>query len=70
MSRTREDVLKDIQEHPERHRHSFIELDACCTIDKVVDMALFEAHTAAVGQTNGGVACDTVSGPCACGAWH
>ena len=23
-----------------------------------------------VGRTNGGVACDVTSGPCACGAWH
>ena len=29
----------------------------------------YEAEGAA-GRKNGGVECDTESGPCACGAWH
>ncbi|MDO8494925.1 MAG: hypothetical protein Q7S32_00155 [bacterium] len=71
MPRTVEDVLKDIEEHPERHRHDFNELTACCIIEGAFVMYLMEAHSkgAPLGR-NGGVACDVVSGPCACGAWH
>ena len=71
MARTREYVLKDIREHPERHRHHFSDLFSCCIIDGALDASLMEAHSQYVNLgTNGGVRCDTVSGPCACGAWH
>ncbi len=63
--------LKDIQEHPENHRHGFGELQACCIVGGAIDLSLMEAHSkyADLG-TNGGVRCDVVDGPCACGAWH
>lgn len=68
MKRTREDVLKDIREHPEEHRHDFWDLQKCCDIDGAIDLALIDAHPAL--GTNGGVKCDVASGPCSCGAWH
>lgn len=67
----KEKILKDIIDHPERHRHTFNELTACCMIDGAVDLSLIEAHSQHVDLgTNGGVRCDTTEGPCACGAWH
>lgn len=68
---TREAKLKEIKTHPERHRHTFEELQRCCFQDGALDMQLMGAHEmhAAVG-TNGGRSCDVTSGPCACGAWH
>lgn len=61
----------DIKERPEKHRHNFTDLIACCTIDGALDMELMELHQmyASTGQ-NGGQQCDVTSGPCACGAWH
>ena len=67
----RDEKLKDIKEHPERHRHDFGGLHACCTIDGVVDLSLMDAHSQHVDMgTNGGTRCDVTEGPCACGAWH
>jgi hypothetical protein len=68
---TREERLKDIREHPGRHRHDFGGLQRCCMIDGALDTGLMEAHEryANLGR-NGGIRCDVVSGPCACGAWH
>ena len=63
--------LKDIQEHPENHRHAFGELSACCMVGGALDLSLMEAHSKYVDLgTNGGTRCDVVDGPCACGAWH
>jgi hypothetical protein len=71
MKRTVEDVLKDIKEHPENHRHNFNGLQTCCIIDGALDMLLIEAHQEFAGLgTNGGQTCDVISGPCSCGAWH
>ncbi len=75
MTRTYEDVLKDIQEFPEKHRHDFSELTACCVIETpqgfVMDASLLEAHAQYVKLgRNGGQQCDVWKGPCACGAWH
>lgn len=61
--------LRDIREHPEKHRHSFEELQRCCMIDDVLDLRLMEEHEGVYGS-NGGRRCDVSSGPCACGAWH
>ena len=63
--------FEDIKNHPERHRHDFSALHACCMVNGVLDMKLFAAHEeyASLG-TNGGVRCDVTSGPCSCGAWH
>lgn len=68
---TYEEKVQEIKEHPERHRHNFDDLHRCCFHDGAVDLGLMEAHQkyASLG-TNGGVRCDVVSGPCACGAWH
>lgn len=68
----REERKREIIEHPERHRHSFSELQRCCMVEGgALDMGLVEAHsTAAPLGRNGGIACDVTDGPCACGAWH
>jgi hypothetical protein len=69
--RTVASVLKDIEEHPERHRHEFGALHSCCMVGGVLDLHLMEAHSEFVNLgTNGGTRCDVTSGPCACGAWH
>lgn len=71
MFKTTEEALKDIREYPENHRHDLNGLTVCCTINGAVDLSLMEAHAEYVNLgTNGGVKCDVVSGPCACGAWH
>lgn len=69
--RTFEGVLRDMGEHPERHRHEYVDLLECCTVDGAVDGRLMEAHEelAPVGM-NGGRQCDVTHGPCSCGAWH
>ncbi len=63
--------LNDIKDNPDKHRHEFNALHACCMIDGALDLMLMEAHQkyAALGY-NGGRACDVRSGPCSCGAWH
>lgn len=68
---TREEKLRDIKEHPERHRHDYEGLNACCFHNGALDLGLIDAHSqyARLG-TNGGRACDVTSGPCSCGAWH
>ena len=68
---TRDEKLKDIKEHPARHRHTFEELQLCCFHDGALDLLLMAAHeTHASTSTNGGRSCDVSSGPCSCGAWH
>lgn len=63
--------LKDIKEHPERHRHTFEGLQQCCFVNGALDMRVMDAHSEYVSMgTNGGQRCDVTSGPCACGAWH
>ncbi len=63
--------LSNIRNHPENHVHSFEDLQTCCINDGVIDMRVMDAHAEYVDLgTNGGVRCDTTSGPCACGAWH
>ncbi len=65
---TTEDRMKDIKENPERHKHDFDGLIACCTMDGVLDTRLMDAHEGlAAGH---GSRCDVSRGPCACGAWH
>ena len=65
---TRQELLEDIRKNPDKHRHEFAALQACCMIDGAIDLEAMEAHPA-LGY-NGGVKCDVTSGPCACGAWH
>jgi len=63
--------LDNIKKHPERHNHSFIELQACCLFEGTIDSALMDAHSEYIDLgTNGGVKCDTTSGPCSCGGYH
>lgn len=59
-----EERLKDIADHPERHRHTFNGLRQCCLVKGAVDLRLMEAHTGPDRR------CDVISGPCACGASH
>lgn len=65
---TRDEKLKDVREHPERHRHEFPELQSCCMVNGAIDLMLMEEHPA-LGY-NGGQKCDVTWGPCSCGAWH
>lgn len=67
--RTAEEVLQDIREHPEKHRHDFDGLLRCSVINGTVDPRLMEAHEGMAGA-NGGSRCDVSRGPCGCGAWH
>jgi hypothetical protein len=68
---TREEKLKEIKEHPERHRHTFEGLQLCCFHGGALDLQLMDAHeTHARTGTNGGRNCDVTSGPCSCGSWH
>jgi hypothetical protein len=62
--------IKDIKEHPEKHKHSFEALSQCCMVQGCFDTALMEAHSKLNMGTNGGVNCDVTSGPCSCGAFH
>jgi hypothetical protein len=68
---TIEERMKDIREHPEKHRHSFEGLTACCMNGGALNLSLQDAHEryAPLGR-NGGWNCDVTKGPCSCGAWH
>lgn len=71
MNEKTEAKIKDIKEHPDRHRHDFQRLQACCFVNGAIDMSVMDAHEKYVDMgTNGGTRCDVSSGPCACGAWH
>jgi hypothetical protein len=66
-----EEKLRDIKEHPERHKHDFAGLQRCCFVNGALDMRVLDAHeTYASLGTNGGRRCDVSRGPCSCGAWH
>ena len=67
---TYEEKLKDIKDHPYDHQHSFEALQKCCFLNGAMDLRLIDAHEDIIGRTNGGVRCDIIDGPCACGAWH
>lgn len=64
----RELKVKEIQEHPELHKHDYDSLIDCCIVDGAIDLQLIDLHPA-VGY-NGGQKCDVIGGPCSCGAWH
>jgi hypothetical protein len=67
----REEKLKDILEHPDKHFHSFDDLTACCMDQGALDLALMDVHPKIIGSGgSGGSTCDVTEGPCACGAWH
>jgi len=68
---TASEKIADIQAHPEKHKHDFDDLTACCMVNGCLDTSVMDAHQAYVDMgSNGGVKCDVTSGPCACGAWH
>lgn len=72
MEKTHESVLRHIKEFPEEHLHDYEGLIACGTINGAIDALILEAHSEmhpSLGS-NGGIRCDVMSGPCACGAWH
>lgn len=60
--------LQDIKDHPEKHRHEWGGLEACCFVDGAIWSSIMEAHPP-LGW-NGGQKCDVTRGPCSCGAWH
>jgi hypothetical protein len=62
-------IEADIRANPDRHRHTFDELKACCMVSGALCLSLMERHEGLCGQ-NGGKKCDVLRGPCACGAWH
>lgn len=68
MESKTQEKLRDIREHPERHRHDFFALQSCCMVDGALSALLMDAHPA-LGR-NGGQKCDVTEGPCSCGAWH
>ena len=43
---TRDERLKDIQDHPKKHHHDFDGLSACCVVDGAFDLQLMDAHPA------------------------
>ena len=63
-----EEVLRDIREHPENHRHTFEALTACCMVNGAIDLSIMDAHEGIVKGINRN--CDVTTGPCACGGWH
>jgi hypothetical protein len=71
MAKTQAQVLKDIEDHPEKHKHTFQELIDCCTINGKVWHTLMTAHAeyCNIGEKNGRK-CDVISGCCSCGAIH
>jgi len=63
--------LKDIEEHPDRHHHSWKDLQACCMVDGAISFQIMDAHPKMIGSGgNGGNTCDVTEGPCACGGYH
>lgn len=68
---TASEKISDIKANPDKHKHDFDDLTACCMVNGCLDVAVMDAHQAYVDMgTNGGVRCDVTAGPCACGAWH
>jgi hypothetical protein len=67
--RSLEDRRREIINNPEKHKHSYTELIACCAHEGAINSMLMQAHEGYLGS-NGGVNCDVVNGPCKCGAWH
>lgn len=63
---TIDDRLKDIKDNPEKHRHDYTGLIACCMHNGAIDTMIMDAHEGLMGRGK----CDVSSGPCACGAWH
>lgn len=68
---TRTEILQEIRDAPEKHRHTYDDLQKCCIVNGALDVGLVDAHSGLAtfpGDTRG--KCDVFDGPCACGAWH
>lgn len=63
---TEADKLKEIREFPDRHRHAFADLQACCMVGEAISLQLLDAHEGIIGRGK----CDVTGGPCSCGAFH
>lgn len=67
-------MISDIRHHPERHRHTFKELLACCMdpAHDALDLEAMDAHgkyaPIKVNETKDN--CDVTEGPCACDDVH
>ena len=71
VKRDKQSVLEDIKNHPENHIHDFDGVSACSVLDNIIDLEILDAHSKYIDfGSNGGVRCDVLLGPCACGAWH
>jgi len=64
--RTRKQILDDIKANPEKHKHDFDGLLACCFVDGALDVTLIDAHERRTASGRH----DVVQGPCSCGGWH
>ena len=64
---TRDEKLKEVKEHPERHRHTFEALQQCCWTGEALDLMLMQKHE---GVFPGRPNCDVSAGHCACGGHH
>ena len=53
---TRAQKLKEIQDRPEWHQHTFEDLQRCCFDDGALDMQLMEVHAELVQADSGGAA--------------
>jgi len=62
----RAEILVDIKANPERHRHTFDQLKACCFYDGALDIDLMQKHEG-LGP---GARCDVLYGGCSCGTFH
>jgi hypothetical protein len=65
---TEEQLLREIREHPERHRHDFNGLTVCSMVGGAISLMIMEAHAGVCGWN--GSKCDVTVGPCSCGGWH
>ena len=71
MTRSEEEMLQDIKNNPDKHRHDFEGLTDCCMVDGIIILSLMDAHEKDVDLgSNGGRRCDVSEGPCSCGDRH
>jgi hypothetical protein len=70
IDRLREGVkrIKDAERGEAPAQRTFAQLKDEATTPAGIDTLAIEGRR--TGRSNGGIACDVSSGPCACGAWH
>ena len=68
----KEQKEQDIINNPEKHRHTYDELNNCCiSPDGAIDLYIMDLHSKYCNiGTNGNSKCDVIEGPCSCRAWH